>query len=197
MRRQLTLPATIQEYELALKNERRLERDRRDFRVVLLSTVCTLLTVSAIAILMATLLLPVLQIYGTSMQPTLVDGDIVVSLKTADFNRQDIIAFYYNNKILVKRVIANPGEWVDLDEEGNVYVNGVKLDEPYLIDKALGDTDIKYPYQVPDGRVFVMGDHRSVSVDSRSSTVGCIAQEQIVGKLTWRLWPLKNFGEIQ
>jgi len=192
-----TLPTTIKEYEEALKKERRKERDRRDYRMVLRSTICTLLSVAAIAILVATLFLPVLQIYGTSMQPTLKDGDIVLSLKNAEFNRQDIIAFYYNNKILVKRVIANAGEWVDIDDEGNVTVNGSPLDEPYLIDKALGDSDIEYPYQVPDGRVFVMGDHRSISVDSRSSTVGCVAEEQIVGKLTWRIWPMADFGKIQ
>ena len=165
--------------------------------MVLTSTICTLLSVAAVAILVATLFLPVLQIYGTSMQPTLNDGDIVFSLKNADFKRQDVVAFYYNNKILVKRVIANAGEWVDIDEKGNVSVNGQPLDEPYLIDKALGDTDIEYPYQVPDGKIFVLGDHRSVSVDSRTSTVGCVAAEQIVGKLTWRIWPLSEFGRIQ
>lgn len=193
----LTLPETVAEYQAALKNERRKERDRADFRMVVMSTICILLSVAAASILIATLFLPVLQIYGTSMQPTLDDGDIVFSVKNADFNRQDIIAFYYNNKILVKRVIANPGEWVDIDEKGNVFVNGQPLDEPYIVDKALGDTDIEYPYQVPDGKIFVLGDHRSVSVDSRSKAVGCVAAEQIVGKLTWRIWPLKKFGRIQ
>ena len=193
----LTLPETVADYQAALKNERKKERDRKDFRMVLTSTICTLLSVAAVAILVATLFLPVLQIYGTSMQPTLNDGDIVFSLKNADFKRQDVVAFYYNNKILVKRVIANAGEWVDIDEKGNVSVNGQPLDEPYLIDKALGDTDIEYPYQVPDGKIFVLGDHRSVSVDSRTSTVGCVAAEQIVGKLTWRIWPLSEFGRIQ
>ncbi|MBR2528016.1 MAG: signal peptidase I [Blautia sp.] len=191
-----TLPTTLKEYEEELKKARKKERERRDYRMVLKSTITTLLAVAAIAILVATLLLPVLQIYGTSMQPTLADGDIVVSLKNAEFNRQDIVAFYYNNKILVKRVIANAGEWVDIDKDGNVTVDGVPLNEPYLIDKDLGDTDITYPYQVPDGRIFVMGDHRSVSVDSRSSTVGCVAQEQIVGKLTFRIWPMDKFGSI-
>ena len=191
-----TLPTTLKEYEEELKKARKKERERRDYRMVLKSTITTLLAVAAIAILVATLLLPVLQIYGTSMQPTLADGDIVVSLKNAEFNRQDIVAFYYNNKILVKRVIANAGEWVDIDKDGNVTVDGVPLNEPYLIDIDLGDTDITYPYQVPDGRIFVMGDHRSVSVDSRSSTVGCVAQEQIVGKLTFRIWPMDKFGSI-
>lgn len=194
--KQQAIPATLKEYQQALRAERRKERDKRDYQLVLRSTICTLLTVAAIAILLATLLLPVLQIYGTSMSPTLVDGEIVISLKNSDFDRQDIVAFYYNNKILVKRVIAKAGEWVDIDKDGNVTIDGVPLSEPYLIDKAMGDTDISYPYQVPDGKIFVMGDHRSISVDSRSSTVGCVAQEQIVGKLTFRIWPLSEFGAI-
>ena len=192
----LTLPETVADYQAALKNERKKERDRKDFRMVLTSTICTLLSVAAVAILVATLFLPVLQIYGTSMQPTLNDGDIVFSLKNADFKRQDVVAFYYNNKILVKRVIANAGEWVDIDEKGNVSVNGQPLDEPYLIDKALGDSDIEYPYQVPDGRIFVMGDNREVSIDSRNTSVGCISDEQIVGKIIYRVYPFGSFGGL-
>ena len=146
---------------------------------------------------MATLLLPVLQIYGTSMTPTLHDGDIVLSVKTGKLEQGDIVAFYYNNKILVKRVIAGPGQWVDIDEEGNVYVDGELLDEPYLDDKALGSCNIQLPYQVPDGRWFVMGDHRSVSVDSRDRAVGCVSEEQIVGRLTFRVWPLNRASSLQ
>ena len=108
----------------------------------------------------------------------------------------DVIAFYYNNKILVKRVIASAGEWVELDEEGNLYINGKLQDEPYIEEKALGECDIEMPYQVPEGRVFVMGDYRAVSVDSRSSSVGCVAEEQIVGKLVFKIWPLKNIGKL-
>lgn len=180
-----------------LERELRRERYRRDYRKTLRSTVYTLITVAAAAVLVATLLLPVLQIYGSSMFPTLTDGDIVVSLKETDLQKQDVVAFYYNNKILVKRVIARSGEWVDIDEDGNVSVNGEELDEPYLTEKALGECDIELPYQVPEGRVFVMGDHRSVSVDSRSTTVGCVAEEQIVGKLIFRIWPLQSFGKIK
>ena len=128
--------------------------------------------------------------------PTLTDGDIVLSLKESGFERQDIVAFYYNNKILVKRVIARAGEWVNIDEDGNVTVDGVPLDEPYLTEKALGECDIELPYQVPEGRLFVMGDHRSVSVDSRSKSVGCVAEEQIVGKLVFRIWPFSTFGKL-
>ena len=197
MKKEMKLPTTMAEYKAALKAERVRERYRRDYRVILRSTVATLLSVAAVAILVATLLLPVLRIYGTSMAPTLVDGDIVLSLKNVNFNRQDVIAFYYNNNVLVKRVIASPGEWVDVDMEGNVTVNGEPLYEPYLIDKALGDTDISYPYQVPDGKYFVMGDHRSISIDSRNTAVGCVAEEQIVGKLTFRIWPFDSIGEIK
>lgn len=161
------------------------------------STIYALITVAAIAVLTATLLLPVLQIHGTSMAPTITDGELVISIKGSNYEKQDVVAFYYNNKILVKRVIANSGEWVDIDEYGNVTVNGERLVEPYLMDKALGECDIELPYQVPEGRVFVMGDHRSVSVDSRSSAVGCVAEEQVVGKLAFRIWPLNKIGSIE
>lgn len=179
-----------------LEKELGREKYRRRYGRVLRSTIYTLITVAAVAVLVATLWLPVLQIYGASMTPTLQDGDIVVSLKTSDFRPGDVVAFYYNNKILVKRVIASSGEWVDIDETGTVSINGEVLDEPYLAEKALGECDIKLPYQVPDEKVFVMGDHRSVSVDSRSSQVGCISQEQIVGKIVFRIWPLSNFGAL-
>lgn len=169
---------------------------KKKYRSTLRSTIYALITVAAVAVLVATLFLPVLQIYGSSMAPTLVDGDIVLSIKGAEFQKQDVVAFYYNNKILVKRVIARAGEWVNIDEEGNVTVDGMALDEPYLLDRAFGDCDIELPYQVPEGRVFVMGDHRSVSVDSRNSAVGCVAEEQIVGKLVYRIWPLNNIGKI-
>lgn len=160
------------------------------------STIYALITVAALAVLTATLLLPVLQIHGSSMAPTISDGELVISIKGSNYDKQDVVAFYYNNKILVKRVIANSGEWVDIDSFGNVKVNGERLNEPYLMDKSLGECDIELPYQVPEGRVFVMGDHRSVSVDSRSSAVGCVAEEQVVGKLAFRIWPLNKIGTI-
>lgn len=169
---------------------------RKRYRIVLKSTVYTLITVAAIAVLVATLWMPVLQIYGNSMTPTLSNGNIVVSVKADDFRNGDTIAFYYNNKILIKRVIAGPGDWVDIKEDGTVYVNSEKLDEPYLTEKALGDCNIELPYQVPESRLFVMGDHRSVSVDSRNTAVGCVAEEQIVGKIVFRVWPLNEFGGI-
>jgi len=181
---------TNEQLEAVIKRE----RYRRSFWRVLRSTVYTLLTVAAVAILIAVLLLPVLQIYGTSMGPTLDEGDIVVSIKGSDFKTGDIVAFYYNNKILVKRAIATAGDWVDVDKDGNVYVNSQLIDEPYLVEKAFGETNIDLPYQVPESRIFVMGDHRSTSVDSRNSAVGPVSEEQIVGKIYFRVWPLQSFG---
>lgn len=166
------------------------------YRTVLKSTIYTLITVAAIAVLVATLWLPVLQIYGSSMTPTLQDGEILFSVKTSQLEQGDIIAFYYNNKILVKRVIAGPADWVDMGEDGTVYVNGRELVEPYLSEKAFDGADIELPYQVPDGRIFVMGDHRATSVDSRHTAVGCVAQEQIVGKIIFRIWPIERLRTI-
>ena len=163
---------------------------------VIRSTLFTLITVAAIAVLVATLWMPVLQIYGSSMKPTLSDGDILVSVKGNEYQTGDVVAFYYNNKILVKRVIAKAGDWVDMREDGTVLVNGKVLDEPYLTKKAFGDCDIKLPYQVPAAKLFVMGDHRDVSSDSRNSAVGCVAPEQLVGKIVFRVWPLPSFGAV-
>ena len=179
------------------RRELRRLRYNRGFGGMLRSTLGMLVTVAAVAVLVAVLLLPVLQIYGHSMQPTLSEGEIVVSLKGSDFQTGDVVAFYYNNKILVKRVIANSGEWVDIDDDGRVYVNSVQIDEPYIREFALGECNIELPYQVPDSRIFVMGDNRAVSVDSRSTSVGCVSGEQIVGKIVFRVWPLTGFGKIQ
>ena len=186
-----SIPEEMPSIEILEKELKRVKYRNR-YRTVLKSTIYTLITVAAVAVLVATLWLPVLQIYGSSMTPTLQDGEIIFSVKTSDMEQGDIIAFYYNNKILVKRVIAGPGDWVNIDEDGTVYVNDVELDEPYLAEKAFGDADIELPYQVPDGKIFVMGDHRATSVDSRHSTVGCVAQEQIVGKIIFRIWPLER-----
>lgn len=191
-KKQLSVPTADQ-----LETEIRRVRYNRRYRTVLKSTIYTLITVAAVSVLVATLWLPVLQIFGSSMTPTMQNGDIVFSLKTNAFQRGDVIAFYYNNKILVKRVIGCPGDWVDLDQDGVVYVNNEKLSEPYVTDMAYGDTNIELPYQVPDGRLFVMGDHRSTSVDSRNTAVGCVAQEQIVGKIVVRIWPIDQFGLIE
>jgi len=179
-----------------IERELRREQYRKDYRRVLKSTIGGLITVAAAAVLVAVLLLPVLRIFGKSMSPTLKEGDIVVSLKTGEFSTGDVVAFYYNNKILVKRVIASPGDWVDLDEDGTVYVNRERIDEPYLTEKAYGETNIELPFQVPESKIFVMGDNRAVSVDSRNTAVGCVAEEQVVGKIVFRVWPLGEFGPV-
>lgn len=184
---------TVQQLEAELKRE----KYRGRYWKMLRGTVAVLVVVAATAVLISNLLLPILRIYGSSMTPTLVNGNIVAAVRNGTYQRGDIIAFYYNNKILVKRVIGMPGEWVDMDESGNVAIDGEPLEEPYLTEKALGECDIELPYQVPEGRYFVMGDHRSVSSDSRSSQVGCVSEEQIVGKLLFRLWPLDEIGPIE
>ena len=166
------------------------ENYRRRFLRTLGSTVSILIVVAAAAVLLATLYLPIFRIYGSSMSPTLEEGDYVLAIKTEHLRQGDLIAFYYNNKLLVKRVIATGGEWVDIDREGNVFVNDVPLEEPYLQEKSFDNCDITLPYQVPEGRVFVMGDHRSVSLDSRMEEIGCISGEQIAGKLERVIWPL-------
>ena len=179
-----------------LKEELRRIRYIEKYRSTIRSTVSILITVAALAILVANFLIPAFQIYGNSMTPTLTEGEIVLALKGDDYETGQLIAFYYNNKILVKRVIAGPGDWVDIDEEGNTYVNNQLLDEPYVFEKSLGDCNIELPYQVPENRIFVMGDHRSVSVDSRNSSIGCVSQEQIAGRLVFRVWPLPRFGGV-
>lgn len=172
-------------------------KHKKRYGSALRGTLYSLAVVAAAAILIATLWMPVLQITGASMDPTLVDGQFVVALKNNEFEPGDITAFYYNNKILIKRVIASAGEWVDIDTDGNVFVNGVPLEEPYITEKALGECNIELPYQVPDGRVFVMGDDRAISLDSRTTAVGCISKEQILGQVVLRVWPLNTAGLIK
>lgn len=187
----LSIPTTNQ-----LETEIKRVNHKKRYRIVLRSTIYTLITVAAVSILVATLWLPVLQIFGNSMTPTLQNGEILFTVKTSDLEPGDIVAFYYNNKILVKRVICGPGDWFNMDSDGTVYVNDQKLEEPYITEFAYGETNITLPYQVPDEKIFVLGDHRSTSVDSRNTSVGCVAQEQIVGKIVFRVWPLDRFGII-
>ncbi|MBE6900705.1 MAG: signal peptidase I [Ruminococcaceae bacterium] len=182
-------------------NELKAELDRVEYKRkyvnVFKSTVYTLVVVAAFAVLVATLWMPVLQIYGSSMTPTIDEGQIVISVKGKNFEQGDLVAFYIGNKLLVKRVIAGPGDYVLVDENGTVFVNGTELYEPYVSEKAFGECDIEYPYQVPDSKYFLMGDHRKTSVDSRTSAVGCISEEQIVGKIVFRVWPFEVFGTLE
>lgn len=175
----------------------RRQQYRRRYGLVLRSTVYTLIVVAALAVLVATLWTPVLQIYGSSMTPTLSEGQFVVSIKGAKFEQGDLVSFYIGNKLLVKRVIAGAGDWVDITEDGTVYVNGETLDEPYVDELAFGQCDLKLPYQVPESSYFLMGDHRESSVDSRSSAVAGVAHEQIVGKIVFCVWPLSDFGVVE
>lgn len=186
------LPTTEQ-----IARERSRLRYKRRYGRTLRSTAAILLVVAALAVLVATLWMPVLRIYGSSMAPTLSDGQLVVAIKTKTFAPGDITAFYYGNKLLIKRYIAGPADWVDIDADGIVSINGNVLDEPYLTAHAYGETTITLPYQVPDERYFLIGDNRDVSIDSRSTTVGCVAADQVVGRVVFRIWPLSDFGPVR
>lgn len=174
------------------------ERERLAYRSryarVLRSTIYALLVVAAVAVLLATLFLPVLQVSGDSMNPTLQDRDIIVLVKTDHMKTGDLCGFYWQNKLLLKRIIGLPGDIITLDEDGVVTVNGEVLDEPYVDELALGECDIKFPYQVPENRYFVLGDHRATSIDSRSSVIGCVEKSQVVGRVFLRIWPLNRFA---
>lgn len=181
---------------LQLEEELKRVRYRNRYSKVLRSTIYSLVVVAALAVLVATLWMPVLQIYGSSMSPSLQDGEIVLSTKDPSLESGDIIAFYYNNKVLVKRVIGVSGDWIGMEPDGSVILNGEILEEPYLSEREYGQVTIEFPYQVPEDKFFVLGDHRSVSVDSRNEAVGCVAEDQIVGKVLFRVWPLKDFGPV-
>lgn len=179
-----------------LENELIRVRYGERYRKLLKNTIYALLVVAAISVLIATLFMPVLEIYGNSMSPTLDNKDVVVSIKSSDLQQGDICCLYYNNHILVKRVIGVAGDEINMDEAGNVYVNGVLLDEPYLKEKALGDCDLEFPFVVPERTVFVLGDNRATSVDSRNSLIGCVSVDEIVGKIVFRVWPLSELGTV-
>lgn len=175
--------------EQIIAEQKRLKRIGK-FKLAIKSAVCAMLVIAAVTVLLVSFCFPVLQISGTSMMPLLNDGEIAVAVKNSDFEVGDIIAFYSNNEILVKRVICGPGDWINIDDTGTVYVNKTELNEPYVYEKSLGDCDITFPYQVPENNYFVMGDHRSVSVDSRNKSVGCVQSEQIIGRVVLRVWPI-------
>ena len=193
MKKKIKQIPTVDELKEELKNERHKHR----FARVLRNTLYSLIVVAAISILIVTLWLPVFQIYGSSMSPTLNEGEIVVSLKGSDIKQGDMVAFYMGNKLLIKRVIAGPSDVVVIHEDGTVFVNGIELDEPYVSEKSLGECDIQFPYEVPEARYFLLGDSRKTSVDSRSEVIGCVSSEQIVGKIVFVAWPFSEFGPIE
>ena len=175
-----------------IETERKRYRRQKAYNKALGGTVYVLTIVAAVAVLIATLILPVLQIEGTSMEPTLTNGDIVLLMKTARFDCGDLCGFTWNNKLLIKRVIGVPGDWIEIDTDGTIYLNGEKLDEPYVEQKAFGECDLEFPFQVPQEKYFVVGDMRESSIDSRNTLIGCIPKDQIVGKVFFRVWPFKS-----
>ena len=186
-KKEVSLPTKAQ-----VETERKRYRRQKAYNKALRGTIYVLTIVAAVAVLIATLVLPVLQIEGKSMEPTLSNGDIVLLMKTTRFERGDLCAFTWNNKLLVKRVIGLPGDWIEIDTDGTVYRNGEKLDEPYVQQQAFGECDLEFPFQVPQEQYFVIGDMRESSIDSRNTLIGCISKDQIVGKVFFRIWPFKS-----
>ena len=182
-----TLPTKKQ-----VEKERKRYRRQKAYNKALSGTIYVLTIVAAVAVLIATLVLPVLQIEGTSMEPTLVNGDVVLLTKTTSFDRGELCGFSWNNKLLIKRVIGIPGDWIEIDTDGTVYLNGEKLDEPYAEQLSVGECDLEFPFQVPQEQYFVLGDMRESSIDSRNTLIGCVAKDQIVGKVFFRIWPFKT-----
>jgi signal peptidase I len=187
-RKEISSLPTIKQVE----TERKRYRRQKAYNKALSGTIYVLTIVAAVAVLIATLVLPVLQIEGTSMEPTLVNGDVVLLTKTTSFDRGELCGFSWNNKLLIKRVIGIPGDWIEIDTDGTVYLNGEKLDEPYAQQLSVGECDLEFPFQVPQEQYFVLGDMRESSIDSRNTLIGCVAKDQIVGKVFFRIWPFKT-----
>ncbi len=194
-KKQYTLP--VFPTEAQVKQEISREKYNQKFKRVLKSTLASLIVVAAIAVLIATLALPVLQIQGSSMEPTLNDEEIVLLLKTSKLKRGQLCCFSYQNKLLIKRIIGIPGDSISIHDDGTVYVNGEALDEPYVIEKSLGECDVTFPVNVTDNHYFILGDHRSTSIDSRNSVVGLVSSEQVVGKIFFRIWPFNMIGTVK
>lgn len=186
LRNKKNVPAPAEGRKTAAK------RKKREPDGSVLGAVSAALAVAAAVILIASFFFQVLMISGDSMEPGLNDGDILLLVKTQDLAPGDLISFRWNGRSLLKRVVARPGDWVMMDADGRVYVNGAMLIEPYVAEFSSGTTDVEYPYQVPEDSYFVMGDERASSLDSRSSQVGCVGYDQIIGKGIIRLWPLRK-----
>ena len=187
-RKEISSLPTIKQVE----TERKRYRRQKAYNKALSGTIYVLTIVAAVAVLIATLVLPVLQIEGTSMEPTLVNGDVVLLTKTTSFDRGELCGFSWNNKLLIKRVIGVPGDWIEMDTDGTVYLNGEKLNEPYAEQLSVGECDLEFPFQVPQEQYFVLGDMRESSIDSRNTLIGCVAKDQIVGKVFFRIWPFNT-----
>ena len=179
-----------------LKKELKRVNNKKEYRKVLRNSLIVVIVVAALAVLISSFFVTVLKVTGDSMTPTMDTGDIVIAQNSGEFEPGDLLAFYYNNKVLVKRVLGSPGDWINIDENGIVSVNGVEIEEDYVSDRSLEPTDITFPYQVPENRFFVLGDHRNVSIDSRSTVVGCVTREQLIGKVVFRVFPFVKFGSL-
>ena len=177
----------VPEGEEVLKEKKRLQHNAL-FWKTLVSTTSALIVVAAIAVLLSFLFFPVIQVSGDSMEPTLSDGDVLVLRKSGGFRIGQLCCVSWQNKLLIKRVIGVPGDYVDMDEEGNIYVNNKLIEEPYVSLKSRGNCDVEFPMQVPEGQYFVLGDHRETSVDSRNSMIGCVDKEQILGIVLFKIW---------
>ena len=171
-------------------------RSKGRFRQSLKGTFGALVVVVAIAVIIAFILLPVLKITnGHNMEPGFQTGDIILLQKTSKAEKGDVCAFYFNNKLLLRRVIAGEGDKVEIDEQGYVKVNGEFLEEDgYISEHALGQCDIDFPFHVPAGQYFVMGDNRDFAFDSRATNFGCVSQEEIYGKPMARIYPFDRFA---
>ena len=186
---------TIPPIEL-IREELAREESRHNFRKTVWNVMAALIVVAAIAVLVVTRLFVLVRVNGNSMEPALLDGDVLFVLQTKELNKGDIAGFYYGGKVLLKRTIGDPGDIIEIDREGNVSVNGEELEEPYLTEKNLGKCELEFPYEVPEELTFVLGDNRAVSIDSRIKAIGCIEEDQILGKAVFRAWPLDRIGSV-